>query len=140
MKMCPLNVPCNKNKKIVLLVMEGKEEKTIKVCNDCPLARQVASASLANENCPVCQTKFLDLSENKRLGCEFCYLFMEPNLKVLIEKVQDGSSQHKGKRPTIKSEDLLQKFFNKVLDEHGKEFPQTFITCSKIKKILARYF
>lgn len=140
MKMCPMNVPCNKSKKVQLLVMEGKEEKSIKVCNDCPLARQANLSSVVNDNCPVCKTEFMDLSEGKRLGCEFCYLFMEPNLKILLEKVQDGSTAHVGKTPTSKQEHLLLKFFKKALDEHEKENPDTSKTCNKLQKFLACYF
>lgn len=140
MKMCPLNTPCNKPKKVQLLIMEGKEEKSIKVCSDCPLARQANISNIANDHCPVCETRFMDLSEGKRLGCEFCYLFMESNLKILMDKVQDGSTSHVGKTPTCKQEHLLLRFFKKALEDHKKENPTESKTCDKLQSFLTRYF
>lgn len=137
---CPLKMPCDRPKNLVLLVMEGNEERTINVCQNCPLAKQIHVLEKTNDHCPRCNTKFKDLADDKKLGCEFCYVFMGSSLESLIERVQDGSKKHKGKKPSKENLPVLQRFFNQIVDEYGESHPDSVKSCERLKKLLARYF
>lgn len=138
--MCPLNKPCSKPKTLQMIIMEGNEEKTIQVCEQCPLAKQVNMGIMEHEHCSKCGAVFADLVKNKGLGCEFCYLFMSSSMRKLIDKVQNKASKHKGKEPTEKQPPLLQRFFNQAISEYQKEHPEKQKTCEKLKKLLDSYF
>lgn len=139
MSQCPLNKPCDKPKALTLLLMHGKVEETIRVCKSCPLARQINATNLAEAMCAVCKTDLNEITSGKRVGCEFCYLFMSEKMRSLIKKVQDGATKHVGKKPQCKDK-LLQKFFNYAIKKYADEHPEETKTCDDLKKLLTRYF
>ena len=139
MSKCPLNKPCDKPKNISLLVMEGKNEETIFVCSSCPLARQIETTTEAENCCAVCKSTYENIKSTSKLGCDFCYLFMNNKIKKIIEKVQNGATKHNGKKPHDKAK-LLQKFFSYALEKYQTENPEEIENCNKLKKILTRYF
>jgi protein-arginine kinase activator protein McsA len=139
MSFCPLNQPCENSKTVQLIIMQGKEEETVTVCEKCPLAKQMTSLETNNNSCCRCGSKLKDLAKDKRLGCEYCYLFMSRQLKTLIDKVQDGNTKHTGKKPTDKTK-LLQQFFNQIIQEYAEKNQKDVKTCEKLQKLLARYF
>lgn len=139
MSPCPINLPCNNLKNISLVIMQDKEEESVKICSKCPLAKQISNVDSNNNSCCRCGTKLKDLVKNKRLGCEYCYLFMSQQLKTLMDKVQDGSTKHVGKGP-VKKPKLLQQFFNQIIQEHAEKNLLDTVACEKLKKMLSRYF
>lgn len=139
MNICPLNKPCDKAKTVSLLVMQGKVEETIFVCESCPLAHQLAASTEIENCCAVCKSTYKDIKNSQKLGCEFCYLFMSDKIQKVIQKVQNQATKHVGKKPSDKTK-LLQKFLNFTLEKHKNENPEDAKKCDKIKNILAGYF
>ena len=90
------------------------------------------------DKCPVCKFKMSDFISVQRVGCPFCYLFLEKPLRNLIVSVQDKSEEHYGKRPSRPN--LLYEFFCYALDEESKENPENKDNCDDLKSILEPYF
>lgn len=58
--------------------------------------------------CPCCGMTFAQFRSAERLGCAQCYLALEPQLRALIGRVQEGAVQHVGKVPRRLSQALAQ--------------------------------
>jgi len=56
--------------------------------------------------CPQCQMGFADFSKRGRIGCGKCYETFRPQLRDLLRKIH-GASEHKGKTPQTRTEELI---------------------------------
>jgi protein arginine kinase activator len=56
--------------------------------------------------CPQCQMGFADFSKSGRIGCGKCYETFRPQLRDLLRKIH-GASEHKGKTPQTRTEELI---------------------------------
>jgi protein-arginine kinase activator protein McsA len=92
---------------------------------------------LKDYSCRVCGMKPEDFISSQKLGCEFCYLFLEKELKILIKNVQDDAEKHVGKRS---NSNTLYNFFVYVLEERMKSNPEDAQVCEEILELVADYF
>lgn len=60
----------------------------------------------AESVCPQCQMGFTDFSKRGKIGCGRCYETLRPQLRDLLRKIH-GASQHKGKTPETRTEELI---------------------------------
>ncbi|KPJ48387.1 MAG: hypothetical protein AMJ41_05010 [candidate division Zixibacteria bacterium DG_27] len=56
--------------------------------------------------CPQCQMGFADFSKRGKIGCGKCYETFRPQLRDLLRKIH-GASEHKGKNPGTRTEELI---------------------------------
>jgi protein-arginine kinase activator protein McsA len=91
------------------------------------------------DKCPICGFKISHFLFEQRIGCSFCYLFLDKALKNLIISVQDGSTEHVGRR-NAKEKSLLKQFFFHVIDNESKKNETKKQTCEELKFILEDYF
>jgi protein arginine kinase activator len=56
--------------------------------------------------CPQCQMGFADFSKRGKIGCGKCYETFRPQLRDLLRKIH-GTSEHKGKTPQTRTEELI---------------------------------
>lgn len=61
---------------------------------------------LATVACPHCHMGFADFSKKGKMGCGQCYETFRPQLRDLLRKIH-GASEHKGKTPETKAEELI---------------------------------
>lgn len=61
--------------------------------------RKPEQASTKPPACPTCGMTFEEFKQHERLGCPACYESMESRLLPIIERAQEGASQHVGKSP-----------------------------------------
>jgi protein-arginine kinase activator protein McsA len=90
-------------------------------------------------SCPVCNFKLSEFITHQKLGCSYCYLFLEKGIKNLTSSVQDGAAKHIGKKPKNKKK-LLQDFILYAIDQESKSGESPKEDCDKLKKILREYF
>lgn len=91
------------------------------------------------DKCPVCGFKISHFLFEQRIGCCFCYLFLDKALTNLIMSVQDGSLQHVGKKNSSQKS-LLKQFFFYVIDKEVEKYEEKQQTCKELKSILENYF
>ncbi|MEM9414487.1 MAG: UvrB/UvrC motif-containing protein [Planctomycetota bacterium] len=58
-----------------------------------------AKTGRIDRKCPDCGLKFSDFREKSLLGCSGCYTAFKRPLVTLLERAQEGGSQHVGKVP-----------------------------------------
>lgn len=88
-------------------------------------------------SCKICGMKAEDFVFTQRVGCPYCYLFLEKSYKNLLPNIQDGSSLHIGKKT---NKNILYHFFIHILDKKIEEDPSKLEDCEKLKKIISDYF
>ena len=93
--------------------------------------------AIQDYSCRVCGMKPHDFISSQKLGCEFCYLFLEKELKTLMPSIQDGAVKHIGKKC---GSDTLYNFFVYILEERSKTNPEDAISCEEILELVADYF
>ena len=91
------------------------------------------------DKCPVCGFKMSHFLFEQRIGCSFCYLFLDKGLVNLIMSVQDGSSKHEGKKNS-NPRSLLKEFFFYIIDQEIDKKNNNEQTCKELKTILKDYF
>lgn len=62
-------------------------------------AKAGAGVPRVDRSCPDCGLKFSDFREKSLLGCPGCYTAFKRPLVTLLERAQEGGSQHVGKVP-----------------------------------------
>jgi protein-arginine kinase activator protein McsA len=88
-------------------------------------------------SCLMCGMKPDDFLKEFKLGCPFCYLFMENFIKKVTKSVQDENLKHLGK---INKNNLLHKFLKKNIDDMAKKYPEKSQECKELKKLIREYF
>lgn len=90
-----------------------------------------------DSSCPVCGFKITDLYKDQKLGCSFCYLFLEKESKAIL-KSYHNSSKHIGKK--IKKKNLLKEFFEYAIKEEMDSKDSNSEDCKNLIKLLREYF
>ncbi len=88
-------------------------------------------------SCPVCGMKPKDFLYTHKIGCEYCYLFLEKEFKTLITVVQDNSIKHFGKKS---KKNVLNSFFNLIINNKIKSNPELKEECEDLRNILNSHF
>ena len=63
------------------------------------MAQSGRSRSASRKRCPTCGMTFGRFRQGGTLGCAGCYDAFEEQLTPLIERAQNGATQHRGKTP-----------------------------------------
>lgn len=78
-----------------------------------------------------------DFIHTQKVGCPFCYLFMEETMIQVIGAVQDENYKHNGKKS---GNTLLHKFLKKIISDEAKKNPEMATECKQLKKLIRDYF
>jgi protein-arginine kinase activator protein McsA len=87
--------------------------------------------------CLMCGMKSEDFLRTQKVGCSFCYIFMEEIMTQIIGSVQDESYKHNGKKSKA---NLFHKFLKKIIDDEAKKNPDNVQNCKQLKKLIREYF
>lgn len=85
----------------------------------------------------MCGMKPEDFILSQKMGCPFCYLFMEDTIVKVIGAVQDDSYKHYGKKS---DSNILHKFLKKIINDEAKKNPENSSQCKHLKKLIRDYF
>jgi protein-arginine kinase activator protein McsA len=87
-------------------------------------------------SCKICGMMPEEFVLKQKMGCPFCYLFMENEFGVLIKGVQDGAEKHIGKRPNT---NIIKDFLLYIIDKKSKESGK-IEECGELSKLIVEYF
>ena len=132
---CPFKTHCKNTKTQILKFEFGGKQKSIKVCEKCPLLLNASKNTYEFKKCLKCHITLDEIVKTQKTGCPYCFLFMN-DLDKLIHAAQNNNTKHTGKR----SKTLLINLFQDAIDEHKKNKPEDAGDCDLLKTLIQDLF
>lgn len=134
---CPFKKHCQHPKTEQIAIIGISPEKTIKVCDKCPLLFQTKKNIFAKKqnDCLYCGSKLEEIVVGQKVGCAFCYIFIK-ELSSIVVNSQNNNAFHVGK----KSKSLLLHFFKELIQKEKQDLPEEEGLCKKIDELVSDLF
>jgi len=99
----------------------------------------IFSTNGTQSSCPVCGFKISDLYSTQKMGCSFCYLFLDKESEIILKNLQDKNVKHRGRKPRNPNK-LLHQFFEYAITQEKETGDSNSKDCDALLKILNDYF
>ena len=97
---------CNKNEAVKSYERIKQPSKREYYCLECYERLFVSTKTEGNLSaCPYCGTSKDEFERKKLVGCPYCYRTMAGAAYYMIEKMQNGTCGHRGKKPPLMEAD-----------------------------------